>query len=47
VWRKASNIEWEAYLKEVAKNPLTGTWVKEVAENLLAQKEKESTERNV
>jgi len=37
VWKKASNIEWKNYLAEVAKNPLTGTWAKEVAENLLSE----------
>jgi len=36
VWKKALNIEWKEYLKEIAKNPLTGAWVKEVAESLLS-----------
>jgi hypothetical protein len=36
-WKKASNIEWENYLQEVAKNPLTGVWAKEVAESLLSE----------
>jgi len=39
VWRKASNIEWENYLREVAKNPFRGTWAREVAESLLTEKE--------
>jgi len=39
VWKNASNIEWKNYLNEVAKNPFTGTWAKEVAESLLSDKE--------
>jgi len=39
VWRKASNTEWKNYLNEVAKNPFTGTWAKEMAESLLSEKE--------
>jgi len=37
VWKKASDVEWKEYLKEVAKNPLTGLWAREVAENLLSK----------
>ena len=36
VWKKALNIEWKEYLKEIAENPLTGAWAKEVAANLLS-----------
>lgn len=36
VWKNASHIEWNEYLKEIAKNPFTGKWAKEVAEKLLA-----------
>jgi len=36
-WQKATGIEWKNYLQEVAKNPLTGLWAKEVAENLLLE----------
>jgi hypothetical protein len=39
IWKKASNTEWNVYLKQVAKNPSTGIWAKEVAENLLTDKE--------
>jgi len=35
-WKKAFDIEWKNYLQEVAKNPLTGIWAKEVAESLLS-----------
>ena len=37
VWKKALNIEWKEYLKEIAENPLTGVWAKEVAANLLSK----------
>jgi len=47
VWKKASNIEWQDYLKEVATNPFTGSWAREVAESLLSEKELGSVERNV
>ena len=33
-WRKAKEITWEEYLKEVAINPNTGEWVREVAQYL-------------
>jgi hypothetical protein len=33
-WKKALEISWEEYLREIAKNPLTGEWAKEVAEYL-------------
>ncbi len=36
-WKKASTIEWKKYLQEVAKNPFTGIWAKEVAETLLSE----------
>ena len=38
-WKSALNIEWREYLNEIKKNPLTGIWAKEVAENLLSRKE--------
>lgn len=37
VWKKASGLDWKSYLHEVAKNPLSGIWVKEVAESLLEE----------
>jgi len=46
-WKKAYNVEWKNYLKEVARNPLTGMWAKEVAESLLLEKRDEASERNV
>lgn len=35
VWKKALEISWKEYLREIAKNPLTGEWAKEVAEHLI------------
>jgi len=35
VWKKALDISWEDYLREAAKNAYTGSWVKEVAEQLM------------
>jgi len=33
-------ISWKEYLSEIAKNPLTGEWAREVAEQLIkAEKE--------
>ena len=40
-WRKAIEISWKEYLSEIAKNPLTGQWVKETA-GYLTKKEGES-----
>lgn len=40
VWKKALGLSWEEYLSEVAKNPLTGEWAKEVAQHLMKSGEK-------
>jgi len=34
-WRKATGISWKEYLSEIAKNPLTGEWAREVAHSLV------------
>jgi len=34
-WKRAMDISWKEYLNEVAKNPYTGSWAKEVAEQLM------------
>ena len=34
-WKKALEISWKDYLREIVKNPLTGMWAKEVAEHLM------------
>ncbi len=39
VWEKALNISWKEYLRDVAKNEYTGSWVKEVAEKLAETRE--------
>jgi len=38
-WKKASGTSWEEYLNELVKNPFTGVWAKEVAEQLLKKEE--------
>ncbi|KPV61498.1 MAG: DNA topoisomerase I [Candidatus Bathyarchaeota archaeon BA1] len=34
-WRNALGITWKEYLNEVARNPYTGSWAREVAEHLM------------
>jgi len=34
-WKKALEIPWKEYLSQIAKNPLTGEWAKEVAQDML------------
>jgi hypothetical protein len=41
-WRKAMGISWKEYLSEIAKNPLTGEWAKEVALYLLEEENKKN-----
>ncbi len=36
-WREAMSISWRKYLEEIAKNPYSGRWVKDVASYLLAK----------
>ena len=36
-WKKATGVSWEDYLKEVVENAFTGSWAKEVAEQLLSE----------
>lgn len=36
-WKRALDITWKDYLDKIAKNPLTGTWAKEVARQLLEE----------
>lgn len=35
LWKKALEISWKEYLSEIIKNPLTGEWAREVAEQLI------------
>lgn len=39
VWKKALDISWKEYLREIIKNPFTGEWAKEVAEYLIKTEE--------
>jgi len=38
-WKRALNLSWKEYLNEVIKNEYSGSWVKEVAEQLLKGEE--------
>jgi len=40
-WKQALEISWKDYLREIAKNPYTGKWAKEVAEYLISKGEKQ------
>jgi hypothetical protein len=46
VWRKALKTSWQEYLSQVAKNSLTGTWVKEVAKYLLENEETKNVKQS-
>jgi hypothetical protein len=41
-WKRALKISWKEYLSQIAKNPLTGEWAKEVAQDLLNNGEKQN-----
>jgi len=41
-WKKAMDISWRDYLKEIKENPYAGKWAKEVAEYLLASEMEDS-----
>jgi hypothetical protein len=34
-WREALEISWKEYLSQIANNPLTGEWTKEVVRNMM------------
>jgi hypothetical protein len=40
VWKKALELSWKEYLSEIATNPLTGEWAKEVAVHLIKSEER-------
>jgi hypothetical protein len=40
-WRRALDISWKEYLKAVVVNAYTGSWAREVAEQLLKNKDDE------
>jgi hypothetical protein len=39
-------ISWKEYLSEIAKNPLTGEWAREVAQYLIEVEDKTSVKNN-
>ncbi|KPV63785.1 MAG: DNA topoisomerase I [Candidatus Bathyarchaeota archaeon BA2] len=39
-WKRAMDVSWKEYLNEIAKNPYTGSWAKEVAEQLLKNEDR-------
>jgi hypothetical protein len=39
-WKRAMDISWKEYLNEIAKNPYTGSWAKEVAEQLMKNEDR-------
>lgn len=39
-WSRAMEISWKEYLSEIAKNPSTGEWAREIAEYLITSGEK-------
>lgn len=41
-WERALELSWKQYLKEIAKNSVTGEWAKEVAKHLIKNGEKEN-----
>jgi hypothetical protein len=38
-WKRAMGVLWKQYLKAVVENAYTGSWAKEVAEQLLQNKD--------
>jgi len=46
LWKNALEISWKEYLSEIAKNPLTGEWAKEVAEHLSKSGEKQNVTKS-
>ena len=39
-WRKTMDVSWKEYLNEIMKNPYTGSWAKEVAEQLMRNEDR-------
>jgi hypothetical protein len=38
-WKRAAGVSWKEYLKELVVNSYTGYWAKEIAEDLLKDKD--------
>ena len=34
-WKEGLGVSWKEYLSEIAKNPLTGKWAREVAQYMM------------
>jgi hypothetical protein len=34
-WRKALEVSWKEYLSQIADNPLTGEWTREVVQHVM------------
>jgi hypothetical protein len=45
-WKKAMEISWKEYLSEIAKNPLTDEWAREVARYLIEVESKPNVKNN-
>jgi hypothetical protein len=39
-WRRTMDISWKEYLNRIVKNPYTGSWAKEIAEQLLKNEDR-------
>jgi len=46
LWKKALAISWKEYLSSIVKNPLTGEWAKEVAEQLIKSGENQNVTKS-
>jgi len=42
LWKRALEISWKEYLREIVNNPLTGEWSREVAQYLIENGEREN-----
>jgi hypothetical protein len=45
-WKKAKEISWGEYLREIQQNSLTGEWAKEVANYLINNEGRRSVEES-
>jgi hypothetical protein len=39
-WRRTMDISWTEYLNKIVNNPYTGSWAKEIAEQLLKNEDR-------
>ena len=45
-WKKALDVSWKEYLSEIAKNPYTGEWAREVAQHLMETEDKKNVKNS-